>query len=872
MWLTNNKFAFLKLTTNNNIILNQIKYIILILVFGLQNLHSQNFLSKLWHSSTSHYNYYYNAELIVFEAKESGENTYIDNYKEILSLYAIPDEGSLKGNAAKMDEVLKKCSHIIEKHSKGKWVDDSYLLMGDAHFYKGDFYSALEVYEYVAGTYKGSSAAAQAEINILKTYLQLKKYNDAEALYTKLNSSKTFPAKLRNELNIAGAAVNIYQKKYLVAIKLLEISIPKTKAKINKIRYNFVLGQLYSASKKNPDGNEKFKKVIKLNPPYDFAFHSKLNIAKAINPKNRVEINQAIASLQGMLKDDKNIEYFDQIYYELGNLALLDKNEILAITYYSNALRAKSNDLTLKSSSYMALAELYFKRQDYINAQIYFDSAARSVDKNNPNYEAIITKNNVLNELIKHLVIIKTNDSLLKLSENEKLREKTIDKLIKEDRDREDDKKREDELKRIQQQIMPPPNVGNIVNTTFPFYNMAAKTKGFQDFQRIWGNRELADFWAISSNKSAAWEKIDKEQKNNDFGSEAKNKILADAPAERKKYYENIPFTKDEKQKLKDEAAESYFLGANVYFQSLKEYDKSRKMLDELLKKYPKSKFEINAYYLLAKIYSEKGDLPKVKYYTDLIRQTDSLSNFLAILEKKDNPDSLTKNIAKVDTEVDVLYKNAYTTYKNKDYIKLSELKKENDTKFPGNPLQVNFDYLEALSIAEQGNFKDFEMKLKAINDNYPQTEIGKQAATTLELIKQNKKKTSLTSSIDSTKKYTYDKDASHFYVLVLPKGANMDKLKAGFNEYNKTNYPIDNLQITASLLGKEQILMVNNFSTLEALKNYLKLTNNNISLFDLQKIVFPQSFIISNDNFVILSKDKNISDYLIFFQNNYAL
>ena len=65
---------------------------------------------------------------------------------------------------------------------------------------------------------------------------------------------------------------------------------------------------------------------------------------------------------------------------------------------------------------------------------------------------------------------------------------------------------------------------------------------------------------------------------------------------------------------------------------------------------------------------------------------------------------------------------------------------------------------------------------------------------------------------------------------------------------------------------------MVNNFSTLEALKNYLKLTNNNISLFDLQKIVFPQSFIISNDNFVILSKDKNISDYLIFFQNNYAL
>ena len=62
-----------------------------------------------------------------------------DNYKDVLSLYPMLDQASLKGNASKMDEVIKKCSYIIEKHGKGTWVDDAYLLIGDAQLFKGDF-------------------------------------------------------------------------------------------------------------------------------------------------------------------------------------------------------------------------------------------------------------------------------------------------------------------------------------------------------------------------------------------------------------------------------------------------------------------------------------------------------------------------------------------------------------------------------------------------------------------------------------------------------------------------------------------------------------------------------------------------------------
>jgi tetratricopeptide (TPR) repeat protein len=399
---------------------------------------------------------------------------------------------------------------------------------------------------------------------------------------------------LKTQLDIAGAAVNIKLKKYPNAIKLLEAAIPKVKHKIQKVRYNFVLAQLYALNKNNVQAGVRYKKVIKLNPPYQFAFNAKLNMAKAINIKNRGEVKNAKLVLREMLRDDKNLEYFDQIYFELGNLELADKSEAAAAVEYTNCLRSNGTDMGIKSNAYLALADIYFKKQDYENAQVFYDSAARTIDPTHPDYKKIQDKNLVLNELIKHLVNIKEKDSLLRLADNEKLREKIIDKLIKQEKEKAEQEKFNQENKKNQLNSIDNSN-GLVTSTNFPFYNMSSRTKGLQDFQRIWGARELMDFWAVSSNKSELWKKIDNEQKSNDLGSELKKAAMEKAPNERKKYYENLPFTKLEKQQMKDDLAESYFLGANVYYQDLKEYDKAKKMLEELNAKYPDNKFQINA-------------------------------------------------------------------------------------------------------------------------------------------------------------------------------------------------------------------------------------------------------------------------------------
>ena len=846
----------------------KLKNIYLLCLLLAVQANAQSWFSKQWHSSVSHYNYYFNANLLLSDVREETIIAYKDNYKDVLSLYPMLDQASLKGNASKMDEVIKKCSHIIEKHGKGKWVDDAYLLMGDAQLFKGDFYAALEVYEYVAGSFKLSIPAAQAEINLVTTYILMGKFDDAEALYTKLLTKKDFPLELKTQLDIAGAAVNIKQKKYPNAIRLLEAAIPKVKHKLQKVRCNFVLAQLYALNKNNVLASLRYKKVIKLNPPYQFAFNAKLNMAKAINIKNRGEVKNAKLVLRDMLRDDKNIEYFDQIYFELGNLEMADKNEAGAAIEYTNCLRSNGTDLGIKSNAYLALADIYFKKQDYENAQVYYDSAARTIDPTHPDYQKIQNKNLVLNELIKHLVNIKEKDSLLRLADNEKLREKTIDKLIKQEKDKAEQEKFLQESKKNQLNNMDN-STGVVSSTNFPFYNMSSRAKGLQDFNRIWGNRELMDFWAVSSNKSELWKKIDNEQKTNDLGSELKKAAMQSAPNERKKYYENLPFTKLEKQQMKDELAESYFLGANVYYQDLKEFDKAKKMLEELNAKYPDNKFQINAWYLLGRIAQDQKNLERANYFIELILKQDPQSNFLNVLLNHDQNDSIVE-AAPAEDVVEILYSKAYTSFKAKKYEEAMKYKAENDLKFPGNPLQVNFDYIEALILGEQGQFKPFQVKLQAIADNYPNSPIAKQAMQTIDLLKIKSGETVVQKSSD---KYTYNPSADQFYMLLVPKNTDMTPLKIAYLNYNKSYFANEGLKVTTSLLGDQyQILIVNNFKGLDVAKNYLIQMRSNPNFFSDLKITDSNlQYLISKENFTVLITERLISDYELFFKTNYT-
>jgi len=105
-------------------------------------------LGKFYHSTTSKYNGYFNANVIYEESILKLQDAHRDNYTQVLPIYPETDVADPKIVAEELDRAIEKLSVVISLHRVGEWTDDSYLLFGKSHYMKQDFESAEEAFEY----------------------------------------------------------------------------------------------------------------------------------------------------------------------------------------------------------------------------------------------------------------------------------------------------------------------------------------------------------------------------------------------------------------------------------------------------------------------------------------------------------------------------------------------------------------------------------------------------------------------------------------------------------------------------------------------------------------------------------------------------
>ena len=133
-------------------------------------------LALYYHNIVSHYNILFNANETFKTIVKQTEDAHVDNYNGILDVYQFGDESILKNNSSSVDNILKKCTKIIDKHEKSKWVDDSYFLIARAFFYKADYYAAMEAFQYLISTYPKTNIAYESMIWIALCEIKLQKY------------------------------------------------------------------------------------------------------------------------------------------------------------------------------------------------------------------------------------------------------------------------------------------------------------------------------------------------------------------------------------------------------------------------------------------------------------------------------------------------------------------------------------------------------------------------------------------------------------------------------------------------------------------------------------------------------------------------
>ena len=116
----------------------------------------KSWVNRQYHNTTAKFNGYFNGNESIKLGVKKLHASHIDDYTAILPVFPTGDLKKSKKTHSYMDKAIKKGSIVIQRHSmkiKGKeyckWIDDNYLLVGKAYFYKGDFEEAIKTFSFI---------------------------------------------------------------------------------------------------------------------------------------------------------------------------------------------------------------------------------------------------------------------------------------------------------------------------------------------------------------------------------------------------------------------------------------------------------------------------------------------------------------------------------------------------------------------------------------------------------------------------------------------------------------------------------------------------------------------------------------------------
>jgi tetratricopeptide (TPR) repeat protein len=854
-------------------------------------------VTRFYHNVTSRYNVLFNGSESYNKGMKKMEEAFQDDYSGILPVFLYGDPDVSKTISSDMDRTIKKSSKLISLHSitakpkvkKTKtlspkereffnkkefnnYVDDAYLLMGKAHFHKHDFGLATETFLLVMNDFKNEPIVNETQIWLARTYNETMQYKNSEEILNFLLHKEDFPEKLFPALYATYADFYLKQGNYKPAIESLEKTLELKLPKNNKIRYTFILAQLYEKTGNLKKATDLYGQVIKMNPPYTMAFNAHINRALTYQEGfgSAGEIEQELLK---MLKDEKNVDFRDQIYYALGDLAAKEGNREKAIGQYKKSVQYSTKNPDQKARSYLTLADLYYTIPDYVNAQVYYDSAVVMLDPSFKNYEQISAKSANLTRLVtewKTFVLEDSVQRLASLSEPELL--DFIDKIIQNVR-KEEELKRQQEQEQLLNEQYGRESVNQSSLNQFDqnaegkwyFYNDVTKNLGYKEFKLKWGNRKLEDHWQ-RQNKSMAVFSTATEGSEAEEGVAAPEKELSNKS--REYYLKNVPRNDSMMQASHKRAENALYNMGLLYKNDLKDNSKAKESFNELLKRYPMSEFRLPVYYNLYSLSKEEGDQASMNLYKNKIVSEFPESVYAKILS---NPDYL-KEVEAEEKKIIRQYEECYDLFTLGNYPEAITRATRAIEENPNHPLVPQFDYLRALSIGKSSDTKTFRDTLNRIVSSYPGTDVYDAALNIIaymnkehpELLEEEEK-------VKAEKLYQITEDGEHMVALIVNKKSNNNQLTFNILNFNLDYYDSENLKIeTADITPQQSLLLVKAFRNKTDAALYVQRIRSDEKVLRDYDNPALEIITISSENLKILLEDKLPDRYLKFYREHY--
>ena len=858
---------------------------------------------RLYHNTTAKYNGFFYANEAHAEAEVKLEELHEERWDEILPLFLESDEESAQQIFPLMERAIEKCTRVVDRHTMAppkrmtksfsrpvmnKWIDDNYTVIGKSYYLKGDYPKAEEIFTYLARTVNGDDAEAWAYSWLGRTHMRAGDDIKAKNALAKAESIRDASDEAMVHTLLVLAQYRILTEEFEKAARHLEDALPRMgKKDKERTRATFVLAQCLRAAGDKEGAIGQFQEVADMRwADYEWVFQG--NIQQAMTYERRNGNSEAIVELlEDMLEDSKNEEFLDQVYFALGEVALEDRRRDESFDLFKSSVAAHVDNDRQLGKGYLKLADLYMEDLEYPTAQAYYDSALVHMDDDSERKDEVSSLASDLTSLVDNLNIIQEVDSLLDLCDmDEDLRLRAVDRVLR---------SMELELKRAREEreaaaeaaaaAAAADNSG--VGMFWP-YNGQLRASGQQQFLSYWGDRVLEDDWR-RSNKMSNLFVDDEEGEGAEAAGEEEEVLDPLDPANLPTFEEllaALPCEPDARVSEEERMAEAYYNAGLDYREKLSDNEKAIETWVELIERLDSSAFHPTAHYQLFRTYLEREieenyqnpfcDDCNSQYWADEIVRLYPGSEWARLIEDPDFKDE-EEVLREVQREV---YEALLSRYYTKDYqrvlLDIDEVVAADSVNF----FECKYTLLRAQCVggltSYSGDRTPYFEALQGVVADCPDTE---EAAFAQDIMR--KLGVELGPDARGGKEQDPEPEASpfeaqpnneHYFAIFIPVGEGSgNKAKAQASDFNSAFYASKGLKVTSNLIDRStQVVLVKSFANKgEGMGYYDIFTSNREDLIELNSSGYDM-VLISNENYVTLFKNKDLSGYVEWFTGQY--
>ena len=854
------------------------------------------FINRSYHGLTAHYNGYFNANELIDQSMQTYRNSVNEDFYSILPIDLVPNEEEVIGMYPAIDTAIAKCTKVIVNHSMpsndrparkkaehNRWIDENWITVGIASYYRRDYEGAMKNFEFVRKFYSNDPSLYVGELWMAKTNIatgdltkakfnldNLDKALEAEEERSKKKSKKSkfkskkkkkkrgeeiakFPKKIRFDLQKTKADLAFKRDNKIDAIKFLEKSLEYARKSSDKARVHFILGQLYEDEGNNANAATHYGRVLKENAPFKMSFNARLKNAFFANDgKTRKSLNK-------MLKDAKNAAFKDQIYYALAGIELKEQNESKGVEYLHLCAFYSTSNTRQKGMAYEKLGNMSFSKRSYVSAQKYYDSCATVIDDNYPNAEAIRNKANDLASLVVAVETVQYEDSVQRIALlNEQDRVSFIKDLIKKIKEAEERRKIREAERLRELQANENLFVQSGSGSKWYWNNAKTRSEGFDEFKNMWGIRENEDHWRRSDKTVfASFENVEVDSVAlNDTIIEGVDTLTVEYITSR------LPLSDSALAISNIRLLAAHYNAGIIYKDQLNEAKIAQAEFEAVLDKNIENEHNLMSAFQLYKIH--EGGANSLKY-KELILSNYPDSDYANYLR---DPNYFVKKKER-DALAEQVYVKVLERYNKGLYypvISKADLVIENEK---DNVFRAKYMLLKALSTGQINEDKqELLPTLNLVTEEYPGSSEAEKAQEMIDIIENGYSKNE---EVDFGNKFPFNyEDRVKLMVIVFPEGnitSNMAKTK--IVDFQREFFSRERLKVTSKVFGNDEIIiLISEFASEADASEYIRVYKKTRKhLLDLQK---AKIFMITTKNLKVLFEKQNLEVYENFYEEYY--